>query len=100
VLDTTLVAAIRVARGLDASTLYQFRVRSTDIGDNETVSNEYDFSTAALGSFHFVEQLTPRQVTLTPEPRSYPGLLSTRRRCCSTRGYNYRRTGKLWAHGD
>ncbi|MBN1536706.1 MAG: right-handed parallel beta-helix repeat-containing protein [Anaerolineales bacterium] len=75
VLDTTLVAAHSVLlRGLDASTLYQFRARSIDIGDNETVSDESDFTTAALGSFYYVDANHPQTSDLNPGTQALPWL--------------------------
>jgi hypothetical protein len=42
--------------GLDASTTYHFRVRSRDVAYNETATGHYTFTTAALGSFYYVNQ--------------------------------------------
>ncbi len=46
--------------GLDPSTTYHFRVRSQDIAFNETMSEVFTFTTAALGSFYYVDQNHPQ----------------------------------------
>jgi hypothetical protein len=42
--------------GLDAATVYHFRVRSQDVAYNETMSDVYTFTTATLGNLFYVNQ--------------------------------------------
>lgn len=75
VIDTTLVADHSVLlRGLDAGTSYNFRVRSIDVGDNETISNEENFITAALGSILYVNANHPQASDQNPGTQALPWL--------------------------
>ncbi len=46
--------------GLEPETTYHFRVRSRDIGHNETVSGGYTFTTTALDNVYHVDQSHPQ----------------------------------------
>lgn len=74
-IDTTLVTAHAVLlRGLDAKTPYHFRVRSIDVGDNEAVSGENDFTTAALGALFYVNAKHPQASDSNPGSQARPWL--------------------------
>jgi hypothetical protein len=60
--------------GLDASTTYHFRVRSQDVAYNETVTGHYTFSTAALGSFYYVDQNHAQASDANPGTLALPWL--------------------------
>jgi hypothetical protein len=61
-------------RGLDSVTAYHLRVRSIDIGDNESVSADTVFTTTALGSFHYVNQKHPQASDSNPGTEAQPWL--------------------------
>jgi hypothetical protein len=74
-LDTALVTQHSVLlRGLDAATPYHFRVRSVDIGDNETVSGGDVFTTPALTSFFYVNASHPQASDSNPGTQALPWL--------------------------
>lgn len=74
-IDTSLVTAHSVLlRGLDSETPYHFRVRSIDIGDNETISDEHVFTTAALGNLFYVDANHPQASDLNPGTQALPWL--------------------------
>jgi hypothetical protein len=61
-------------RGLDPATVYHFRVRSIDIGDNESISADAVFTTTALGSLHYVNQKHPQASDTNPGTEAQPWL--------------------------
>ncbi len=61
-------------RGLSPSTMYHLRVRSQDIGDNEAISANTVFTTAALISFYHVNQKHPQASDANPGTESLPWL--------------------------
>jgi hypothetical protein len=73
--DTALVTAHSVLlRGLDAVTLYHFRARSIDIGDNETLSSGETFTTAVLGAPFYVNANHPQANDSNPGTQALPWL--------------------------
>ncbi len=74
-IDTTLVSAHSVLlRGLNAATPYHFRARSIDIGDNETISDENEFTTSTLGALYYVDANHPQASDLNPGTQALPWL--------------------------
>lgn len=75
VLSTTLVTSHSMFLvGLDPSTTYHFRVRSRDVAENETVSADEEFTTAALGTFYHVDQKAANASDLNPGTETEPWL--------------------------
>ena len=61
-------------RGLDPATAYHFRVRSIDIGDNESISADAVFTTTALSSLHYVNQKHSQASDSSPGTEAQPWL--------------------------
>jgi Purple acid Phosphatase, N-terminal domain len=61
-------------RGLDPATAYHFRVRSIDIGDNESISADAVFTTTALSSLHYVNQKHLQASDSNPGTEAQPWL--------------------------
>jgi hypothetical protein len=73
--DTALVTEHSVLlRGLDAANHYHFRVRSVDIGDNETLSTGDVFTTATLGELYYVNASHPQASDSNPGTQTLPWL--------------------------
>jgi hypothetical protein len=69
----TITHTVRL-RGLDPETTLYFRVRSTDIGDNEAISAEASFTTSALGPLYYVNQKDPNANDANPGTLAQPWL--------------------------
>ncbi len=67
VLSTTRVLShSMLLPGLDPETTYHVRVRSKDVAYNESVSNDYTFTTAALTNLHYVNKNHPQASDSNP----------------------------------
>lgn len=74
-IEPTLVTTHSVLlRGLDAGSPYHFRVRSIDVGDNESISDEGDFATKALGALFYVNAKHPQASDSNPGTQALPWL--------------------------
>jgi hypothetical protein len=60
--------------GLDAAMTYHVRMRSQDVAYNETLSGDSTFTTAALGSFYYVNQGHPQASDANPGTIDEPWL--------------------------
>ncbi|HDQ73770.1 MAG TPA: hypothetical protein ENN19_16990, partial [Chloroflexi bacterium] len=71
---TRVLSHAVVLVGLEPDTAYHFRARSQDIARNETVSDDYVFTTTALSPLYYVDQNHPQASDDNPGTESAPWL--------------------------